>query len=238
MVSSLSVFKGVTARSLLIGLLLITTLVAIAAVRDGIANHNMLMHFREGRLMDILSALLLLGTAGLSWRVFRVRYGGQPRFRWQAPFMVWAIVGVGFCFLAVDELTELHESLDIFLHQLLNLQPTALTDRLDDLLIALYALLGGGLLYLYRREIWRHRQMFPFLIGGFTILLLSTGLDVLTNEKDILSVMVRPALVDRFHIYLSILEELSKLFSESCFLAGFFAALQEAKQRRLDKASR
>ena len=49
---------------------------------------------------------------------------------------VWGLIAGGFVFLAVDEALQIHERLDFVIHKALNIRETALTDRLDDAIIA------------------------------------------------------------------------------------------------------
>ncbi|NEP15991.1 MAG: hypothetical protein F6J97_03700 [Leptolyngbya sp. SIO4C1] len=222
-------------RLLFVCMLLFNGILVAAASADGVTQQERLQHFQEGGLITWVSALQLLAIAAVSARLSRLRYRMQPAatrwFNWRAAFVVWAAIALGFCFLAVDELTEIHESLDQSLHELFGISETGLTDRLDDLLVMLYAASGLGLLYVYRREIGRYRTALPFLISGFSLLFGSILIDTLTNRPDVLSAVLPPSQIATFSFNLAVLEELLKLLSEGCFLVGFWAALRTVSHK-------
>ena len=55
----------------------------------------------------------------------------------------------------------IHESIDNGIHYVLKLRETAITDRLDDIIIGIYGLGGIGILYYYRDEIVKCMCLLP-----------------------------------------------------------------------------
>ena len=148
-------FKSSPTRSLLIFLLLVNSAITIVTIIHRNAPKATLLHFGEWGIVTLISALHLLITAMLAALVFGVRHPAHQSFRWRESSAIWMIMAVGFCFLAIDELLSVHEFIDISLHRTLGWQETPLSDRLDDLLLGLYALIGLGVLYVYREELHR-----------------------------------------------------------------------------------
>lgn len=68
---------------------------------------------------------------------------GRSSF-WRDPSVVWAIIASGFLFLAADEVLRIHENLDQLIHYVFGLKETNLTDRIDDLIVGMYGLVGIG----------------------------------------------------------------------------------------------
>nr|NQU92996.1 hypothetical protein [Bacteroidota bacterium] len=152
--------------------------------------------------------------------------------------MIWAILSLGFLFLAADEYFEIHESIDLWIHDIFNIKETGVTDRLDDILVALYGLVGMSFLYVYREELRKCRQVLPFLKCGFVLLFIMVALDIFTNRKDILQILVHHDLVDTLHVWFSVAEDSFKIFAESCFLVGFYIVLRIARQMEMNEDSR
>jgi len=151
-------------------LLLFTSLIAfdtiaiIIAIALGIHEGRPLVHFGEHHLITWISVLQLLTISFLSYNIFQTRRRTLEHFNWRAPFILWAIISLGFFFLAMDDLFMIHESIDHRIHDIFNLKETTFTDRIDDMIVGVYGLIGISALYACREEIKKYRQVFPFLI--------------------------------------------------------------------------
>jgi hypothetical protein len=95
---------------------------------------------------------------------------------------LWAVMAVGFLFLAADELFEFHERFDRSIHQVFSLRETPLSDRIDDGIVFLYALIGLFALHRGRRELALFRGAWPTLRLAITLLFAMVVLDLLTNR--------------------------------------------------------
>ena len=186
-------------------------------------------HFEEGRFITFFSTLQLLAISWLSYRMLKTRSATQKQRFWKAPSAIWGIISLGFLFLAADDFFKIHENTDKLIHAFFNLQETGLTDRIDDLLIGLYALIGIGVLIPYRNELKTFRKAFPFFTVGFVLVFAMIALDLLTNRNDILPLFFDPTLADTLYIWLSHLENSLQVFAEAFFMMALYASLQQAK---------
>ncbi len=218
-----------TTRSLLFLVLLSETLAVSAAIVIGAHGGDSAIHFKEGRFITWLSGLQLLAISWLSYKTLKTRDVMRGRSLWRSSYAVWGIIALGFLFLAADDLFQIHESIDKGIHHVFSLQETDLTDRIDDLLIALYGLASISVLIAYRDAMKRYREIHPFMICGFVLLFIMVSLDVLTNRDDILSTLVDRDQVAVLHRWLSVAEDSFKVFAEAFFLVGCYTALQIPK---------
>lgn len=192
--------------------------------------------FAEGGLMTYFSAGQLGVLAGLSLELFVVRRfrrigAAHARRSW-----IWLIIAAGMIGLACDEAFELHERLDLALHQWLGLRESPWTDRIDDLIVLGYGLTGLALLWLYRGELMRFRRIWPYLAIAFTLFFTMVGLDLLTNSYSIAPERIgSPAMLANATAWANVLEDSCKIVSEAAFLGAFIAMLclaSQAQQRR------
>jgi len=225
--------KNVTVSSLLISIISFDTIAILVAIAIGVHSGRPLKHFGEHRFITWISVLKLLTASLLSYKILQIRRLARRQFFWRAPFVIWVILSLGFLFLAADEYFEIHESIDFWIHGIFSIKETGVTDRIDDILVALYGLVGMSFLYVYRGELRKYRQALPFLKCGFVLLFIMVALDIFTNRKDILSILVHHDLVDTLHIWFSVAEDSFKIFAESCFLVGFYIVLQIARRIHL-----
>ena len=232
MASTHKVRKSITINLLFISLILFDTIAIIIAIAMGIHQGDPLMHFKEHHFITWISVFQLLTISFLSYSIFQTRRRTIGHFNWRAPFIVWAIISLGFFFLAMDDLFKIHESIDHQIHVIFNLKQTGLTDRFDDMIVGVYGLIGISILCVCREELKKYRQVFPFLIYGFVLLFIMVALDIVSNRTDILEKVVSRDLVAPIHICLSVAEDSIKVFAGSFFLVGFYGALQIS--RRMD----
>lgn len=186
-------------------------------------------HFGECGFITTLSIIQLLAIAGLSFRIHEVRQTKSWPSMWRDPAALWGVVALGFLFLAADEQFRIHENLDFWIHDLLNLRETGWSDRIDDLLVGLYGLIGIGVLTAYRRELVDYKNALPYLVIGFLALFVMVALDAITNRNDVLTLLLTPELADAVHDWLHLTEDAFKVFSEVFFIAAFHAILQRCR---------
>lgn len=185
--------------------------------------------FKEGSFITVFSALQLLAIARLSQLIFRARDAGRTTSIWKSSSVVWAIVAVGFVFLAADEVLKIHEKLDYLIHDIFSIEETGFTDRIDDILVGLYGVIGIAVLIVYRKELIACQARFALFGFGFVLLFIMVALDALTNRKDILLELFNQDLGLTLHTWLSMLEDSLKVFSEAFFILGFYAILQKVR---------
>ncbi|WP_319548238.1 hypothetical protein [Desulfogranum marinum] len=127
--------------------------------------------FTEDGFITKLSVFQLLVIGWLSYNIFRTQRIQRRSSLWRDSSFVWLIIALGFLFLAVDELFLVHENIDYFIHDVFNMEETALTDRIDDFLVGLYGLAGIGVLFVFRDELKAYRETFVFFVIGFVLFL-------------------------------------------------------------------
>jgi hypothetical protein len=170
---------------------------------------------------EIASLLILLAIAAICWRIYVVRrrldtsaFTGQAR--------IWFIFALGFFYLALDEGLSIHEEIDFFIHWLFGIAETGLTDRIDDFIVFLYAMVGLVVLYFHWQELRSISNQKRLFAAGFLFLFLMVAADASGNRPDVAIFLgfSEPDAIRVDHV-LDIVEEFFKLAAESAFLVAF-----------------
>ncbi|MEM8613822.1 MAG: hypothetical protein AAGF93_17485 [Cyanobacteria bacterium P01_H01_bin.105] len=214
-------------RPLLTILLTVNVIVVGLSIWAGISEGDLRTYFDEESFITWLSTFQLLAIAIVSAGLYILR--SRQRWSWRSPAIVWLLIALGFAFLAADEFYEYHERLDIWLHGLLGIEETGLTDRTDDVIVGLYGVIAAGIAYRYRHEIKRYRNILPLLWSGFAVLFVMVFLDILTNRPDILSFMLGLDTALPVRNALEVLEEFCKLTVGSLGLVSVCRAFRTEK---------
>lgn len=188
-------------------------------------------HFSEQGFVTYFSFLQLAVIAWLSLKVFMVRQGAAIKGPWKTKSFVWFIIAAAFVYLAVDETCSLHAGIDLFIHYIFGMQETALTDRIDDILIGCYGLIGLIVLYYYRGEMFNYKRMFPFFIAGYTLLFIMVALDIVSNRDDLLSLVIGDSSrLNTVFLRVRIFEDMLKVIAEGIFVVAFYGCLKIARE--------
>ncbi|MGH1428568.1 MAG: hypothetical protein ACRBEE_11565 [Arenicella sp.] len=187
--------------------------------------------FKEGGFITFFSAIQLLIVSRLSYNIYRERESSTHISFWQKPNLIWLLISMGFLFLAFDESLKIHERIDRLIHYVFNIQETGLTDRIDDLLVGLYGLIGLVVLFVYRNEMKACKAQFSLFVIGFVFLFVMVGLDVMTNRKDIVLFFFEENMAAVLHRWLSFAEDAMKLLSEAFFILGFYSIFIHVKRQ-------
>ena len=212
----------------LLSLVYIDLLAVLLAFGLGFAWHqNPTAYTGEGDPITWLSFAHLLVTSALAGGVFYCRRGGSPDLTvWRHPAFVWLLVALGFLFLAVDEVAKIHESLDRFVHRLLQRPETGLTDRLDDAILLGYGLVGAAVLYAYRSELASYRTVLPLVVCGFILFIFMGLFDALVNRPDVFLFMgISQEGSESLGKWLGGVEEGLKILAEAAFLGAAYTCL-------------
>jgi hypothetical protein len=163
--------------------------------------------------ISILSGFQLLICALLALEIHKSR-----------PAWLWKLMGWGFFFLCADEMLQLHESSDHFIHWLFGIRQTALTNHLDDLFVGLYGLVGLAALIAGRAELLFFRRHWWIFAAGFLCFAIHVTLDVLVKDTGpIMSYFEVSRPVAR--MWLEVVEEGFKLAGGFCFVAALRTCL-------------
>ena len=201
-------------------------------------------YLREGKPVTWLSFAHLLVISGLAGIVFRLRTHGCPPLRgWRDPRWIWPLVAVGFLFLAVDEVTELHErGFDRSIHRFFEWQETSLSRRLDAMILLGYGALGVMVLCAYRAELAACREVLPLVTCGMILFVLMVGMDVVTEHQDLLAALDFPfegeGWGDRWQKWrrrMTVVEDTLKICAEAVLLGSIYTCAFIVAARRETK---
>ncbi len=212
-------------------LLLVDTAIWIVAVTAG---ETPATFMGEGRLISFVSGAHLIAASVVAFLVFQTRKAsdtGDKHIR--RSFCLWFFIALGFAYLTVDELAQIHEALDHLIHHVFHIRQNHWSDRLDDLIVLLYGVGGILLLYGYRLEWTRFQGFRRYLVAGFAIFLAMVGVDIITDRPDIVSMFIH----GKSHYtpvmkWLAAVEEGLKILGEVFFLAGFYRCLYYLRHRQ------
>ncbi len=215
-------------------LVLIVVSILLGLVKTG----NPSRYFGEGRYTTFFSAAQLLAVGALAWLTFRQRRRELSATRISSPvasrqYYVWLLVAMGFAFLAVDEIAEMHERMDRWILRALDLPHTPVTDRLDDLIMACFGLIGMGVLWICRKEL---RPFWPSMkapmIAGFMGLFLMVLCDTAAQDDDFFLWLTGDLpMAKKLNGWFSAFEGALTLLPEGLFMAAFYAAWHQAREK-------
>lgn len=184
-------------------------------------------YFGERTFVTFISFLQLLAISALAYIIFKIRKDDAKSKNWKAQSLVWLIIAIAFMYLSIDEVYEVHENLDFFIHHVFRIQETGLTDRIDDIIIGSYGLFGLVILYFHREEFKKYRDAFPLLKVGFILMFTMIVLDALTNREDVLEMFISDSyIVWEFFSWLNAIEDVFKIIAEGVFIGAFYYCLE------------
>lgn len=218
-------------RSLLVGFRAVVAANAVLLLLALALGEKPESAFGESGFVTDVHVLVLFLAAAFAGLTFRARHasGSQPEGRWAAPEVFWAIVAVAFVYLAFDEAARIHEGLDKRFHEYVLGHPaTALSTRLDDALVGVYALGALGLCWYYRTEILRVPALSRLLAVALALLLIDVVIDLLHHD-DVIK-MLAASYRDRVRLdsWLTVVEESVKVLAGSLFCFAFYLAWRAA----------
>lgn len=180
---------------------------------------------KEASFITWVSFTQLLITSIFCWKTFNQR--GK-----KGEALLWLAISIGFLFLSIDEVARIHENMDSIIHKrFLHMKETALTDRLDDLIIGIYALIGGGILYAFRNELKKFKQALPYLITSFLLIFLMVITELISNRYDLLPQLLQNEnLAKGVYQVCKVGEEAFKLFAEALLTTAFYCCLVISKK--------
>jgi hypothetical protein len=204
--------------------------------------------FGEGMFVSVLSAMQIIAIACVSLWIFQMRAGeGETRLprglagradvaaASRAGYRLWLLASVGFLWLACDEALAIHEWIDHRIHHVLSLRESPWTDRLDDLIVLSYGVIGLSAMWRWRNELALFRRVRHLFIAAFALFFIMVGLDLLTNGYDVdISQLPQRARLEMLAGLSHVCEDTCKLMGESAFLAAFLAAAEVARRHAQD----
>lgn len=220
-------FRNINHIKLLMYLLIFDTAVVVFTL---LTVKDPKIYYKEFQLVTFISFVKLLIVSRVNWNIFRLKGGSVRNIDFQNTYAIWLIISAGFLFLALDELFLIHEGTDKLIHFILGMKETGLTDRIDDLIVFIYAILGVLILYSYREEIYKYKRSLPYILSGFAILSIRIVIDVITNRNDIIPLYITDShIVKYLNDILAIIEGATKLLAETFFITAFYYCLKNVK---------
>ena len=220
--------KSFSNRKIIIVTIFVEVLViGSALLRAMLLNLNPKRYFAQQGYVSWFSFLQILVVAYLAWKTFKSRKSAAKANNWKAGYNLWAILSLGFLFLGLDEILELHENLDHLIHHVFQIQETQITDRIDSLIVLIYALFGISILYWAKSELKKFKSAFALFGIAFTLTFMMICFDLLTDSKDFVYwLFVNHSIADIAHQSLVIVEECCKIFAGGMFIAAFHRCLE------------
>ncbi len=203
-------------------LIIVEAVTVFIAAIIGFATGDTLHLFGECMycFVTLLSSVQLLTISGLLLSAALWDKSQSPGGMWGSSSLILALIGFGFLFLAIDEQWMIHERLDMAIHNVFNLEENSLTDRIDDTILAIYAVLAIATIIAFRDTLARYKAGLPLLIAALVISFASIVADVVTNREDILSTVLGDSspLFNAVGTMLAIAEEGLKLIAEGLLI--------------------
>lgn len=179
--------------------------------------------FKERRLVSLFSVFQLVVISLISLVIFLEEKKNTGNFSIKAPYLIWGIIAICFLYMGIDELVEIHESLDKLIHSVFNIEETKLTDRIDDLIIFAYLIGGLGAIYYYKDYLLRYKSALKYFIAGVIIVSIMIVIDILTNRKDFLRLFFEDRETRRFmYDVFIVVEEAVTIIAESVLIATVY----------------
>jgi hypothetical protein len=195
--------------------------------------------FREQAAGTYWSGAQILFVAWTAARVAMAARPAPPGSPIAASVGLFAFAAAGFVFLAIDEVARLHEQIEDLLVRHEGPGPKApLLDRIDDLIVLGYGLVGGAVLLRARRALAPFRPALPWLVGAGACFLVMVTTDLLTTRDDVMYALAhgRPWVKPVWH-WLPAVEETAKLVAEACFVGAAWTCLARARAEDASPAS-
>jgi hypothetical protein len=222
-----------TSQLVITTILLTDIIIVLVAIALGISTTGKpSRYFGEGRFTTFVSCVQLLAVTLLSTRIFLARRSWIYTVSPSAAAWVWSLIAGGFAFLAADEALQIHERLDLVIHKALNIRETALTDRLDDAIIAIYALFGVGILWYFRRELLFFKPSGKLLGAGFVCLFGSVLCDALSNDEVVIVLLLgHTEWSTKLVQWIAVGDGSFTLIAEGFFVAAFYLSYRATSIR-------
>jgi len=187
--------------------------------------------FEEWGFVTIISGFQLLFIGFISCEIYLKRYVALKPVGEKLQYYIWLIIGLGFFYLAFDELFELHEGIDYFIHDQLNMTETGVSDRLDEGILIGYIVIGLLLLNSAKEEIGRFKESFPYFKTALILVIIMVSIDLIANRKDLIGFFISDrGLRDGVWTSLEIMEDIIKILAGGIILGGIIFCREMAKK--------
>ncbi|ERT04388.1 putative membrane protein [Lyngbya aestuarii BL J] len=189
-----------------------------------------MVYFGETGIISWLSCLQLLVLSGLAWQISGVRKQVNLKGK-KAPQTLWQLISIGFFYLAVDEIGQIHETVDVLIQWMFNVPEDNNLLKYDGVIVAGYSAVGAYILYSFWDEFKRYKPAFYLFVLGFALKATMVLIDLGTDDDSIFSFwLADPKRHKLVYEWIQMVEESFKIIAEGAFIAAFIACLQIAKR--------
>jgi hypothetical protein len=217
-----------------ISLALETIIIAVQLIIPTIIGARPSLFFDEGSLITWLSFLQLLLMGFFSYKIYLIKKTNQKH----REHFFWLIASLGFVFMAVDDLGQIHEKLEGLIQYILRLEDSFWLNRLDDLLIGMYGIIAVLMIYNFRQEFKQYQGFFYLFTIGFIFLGCTVFIDLINHHENDLSFLTTHIETRKLlYKYLGPIEEMFKIWAEGFFLSGIYGCWRIADQKTRTKLS-
>lgn len=137
---------------------------------------------------------------------------------------IWFWCGFAFAYLSLDDLLEIHEKIDFKLHHWLDamtgIKSNAVTDKLDDLIVAFVLACAVWFLFKNRDIFASYPEMLASYIFACCLVVLMVIFDFFTNGGFLLKALIGKSMYSDSKSFLFVIEESFKIFACSFILLG------------------
>ena len=209
--------------------LLLVSSAAVVAVLSfmGAYMHQSLDYFFHEERFGTFYPVALLALSSLSCFSLHVRDAPSFLSVFRNPVErqnFWFWCGFAFAYLSLDDLFEIHEKIDFKLHHWLDamtgIKSNAVTDKLDDLIVALVLACAIWFLFKNRVIIASYPAMLASYVFACCLVLLMVIIDFFTNGGFLLKALVGKSMYSDLKSFLVVIEESLKIFACSFILLG------------------
>lgn len=220
-----------TTKKVLYKILFLESLTVTFAISTALmAGDSPKYHFREEGFITYVSCLQLAIAAIVAGQIF-ITLRKTSHWQLARSKSFWLFSSLGLLFLGLDDAFEIHERLDLWLHDLLNIKETMLSDLADDLIVAVYLLLF--LIYILNQwqVIKQFKSSFVFFKAGLILAVVMIVLDITSNNKLFISLIFDDSdLIEAIKEWLGTIEDSAKIFAEGMIIVGLYRCRQIVKK--------
>lgn len=178
-------------------------------------------------ILPNVSVLQLLIAGVLSFLTFQIAKSTRQIYKSRR---FWLVIALGCLFLAADDTIGIHEYLDWWLHDRLQLEATDVTDLIDDLIVGGYLVLFLIYVVFQWQNIKVFQPSFNWFKLGFILTAVMVVLDLISNNGLFISQITddKPT-IKLTQQWLGVIEDSVKIFAEGIFVVGIYHCRQIAK---------
>ena len=209
-------------------LLLVTSaaIVSVLSFMGAYIHQSLDYFFHEGRF-GTFYPVALLALSSISCLLLHVRDAPSLLSVFRQPLdrrNVWFWCGFAFAYLSLDDWFEIHEKIDFKLHHWLDaftgIKSNAVTDKLDDLIVAFVLACAVWFLFKNREIIASYPVMLASYVFACCLVVLMVVVDFSTNGGFLLKILIGKSMYSDLKSFLIVVEESLKIFACSFILLG------------------